>query len=62
LRRLLYLVALERGFLDSIIDHIVVEPFIRLANRLTRLDRWLCEVVIMAPRPVPVETGDDRDE
>src|SRR5262249_42481680 len=28
LRRLLYLITLERGFLDSIIDRVVVEPFV----------------------------------
>jgi NAD(P)H-quinone oxidoreductase subunit 5 len=41
-RRLLFLIALERGFLDSLLDRVVVEPFTRLANLLTRLDRWLC--------------------
>ena len=62
MRRLLYLVAIERGFLDSIVDRFVVEPFIYLANYLTRLDRWLCDAVILTPRSVSVETGDDRDE
>src|SRR5262249_43867558 len=42
LRRVLYLIALERGFLDSVIDRVVVEPFVGFANSLTRLDRWLC--------------------
>ena len=46
LRRLLYLAALERGFLDSIIDRVVVAPFMRWANRLTRFDRWLCGAVV----------------
>jgi NAD(P)H-quinone oxidoreductase subunit 5 len=45
-RRRLYLIALERGFLDSILDGLVVEPFTRLARRLTRLDQWLCEAVL----------------
>jgi NAD(P)H-quinone oxidoreductase subunit 5 len=62
MRRVLYLAALERGFLDSIVDRIVVEPFIRLANRLTRLDRWLCEAVILTPKPLPVETSEESDE
>jgi NAD(P)H-quinone oxidoreductase subunit 5 len=62
LRRHLYLLALERGFLDSIIDRAVVEPFVRLAGRLTRLDRWLCEAVMPVSEPVPVEAGEDRDE
>jgi NAD(P)H-quinone oxidoreductase subunit 5 len=62
LRRLLYLVALERGFLDSIIDRMVVLPFIRFASHLTRLDRWLCGGLIPAQRAVPIEVGEDRDE
>ncbi len=41
-RRLLFLVALERGFLDVFLDRLVVEPFMRLAGLLTRVDRWLC--------------------
>ena len=41
-RRLLFLIALERGFLDVSLDRFVVEPFIRLAGLLTRVDRWLC--------------------
>jgi NAD(P)H-quinone oxidoreductase subunit 5 len=61
-RVLLYLVALERGFLDSILDRVVVEPFVRCANQLTRLDRWLCNVAIPALPPVAVEEVEDRDE
>jgi NAD(P)H-quinone oxidoreductase subunit 5 len=40
-RRSLFLIALERGFLDSILDRLVVGPFLRLAHLLTRLDGWL---------------------
>ncbi|HUE86896.1 MAG TPA: proton-conducting transporter membrane subunit [Vicinamibacterales bacterium] len=58
----LFLIALERGFLDSILDRLVVEPFTRLARRLTRLDGWLCDVVLPARRPVAVERGGDQDE
>ena len=61
-RRLIYFVALERGFLDSIIDRVVVDPFIRLATQLTRLDRWLSNVVIPARRETALEGGEDRDE
>jgi NAD(P)H-quinone oxidoreductase subunit 5 len=61
-RRLIYFVALERGFLDSIIDRLVVDPFIRLATQLTHLDRWLCNVVIPAQRETALEGGEDRDE
>ncbi len=41
-RRQLFLIALERGFLDSILDRVVVDPFLRVARLLTRLDEWLC--------------------
>jgi hypothetical protein len=41
--RRLFLIALERGFLDSTIDRFIVEPFAQLARRLTRLDAWLCD-------------------
>jgi NAD(P)H-quinone oxidoreductase subunit 5 len=63
LRRRLFLIALERGFLDSILDRVVVEPFQRLAQRLTRVDRWLCEIVIpAAPPAVAIEDVEDQDE
>ena len=41
-RRRLFLIALERGFLDVALDRFIVEPFVRLARLLTRVDRWLC--------------------
>ena len=62
MRHLLYLVALERGFLDSIIDRVLVEPFMRIASRLSRLDRWLCDAVVVAPAPAAVEATEDQDE
>jgi NADH-quinone oxidoreductase subunit L len=61
-RRLLYLIALERGFLDSIIDRVVVEPFMRVASHLSRLDRWLCDAVVLAPRKLPIEASEETDE
>jgi NAD(P)H-quinone oxidoreductase subunit 5 len=45
-RRLLFLVALERGFLDSFLDRAVVEPFTAVARQLTRVDRWFCVAVL----------------
>jgi NAD(P)H-quinone oxidoreductase subunit 5 len=57
--RRLFLIALERGFLDSILDRAVVEPFTRLGRRLTRLDRWLCGAVLPTGAPGAVE--DERD-
>ena len=61
-RRRLFLLALERGFVDSVLDRFVVEPFTRTARRLTGLDAWLCEVVLPKRRPRTVDAGDDRDE
>ena len=60
--RRLFLIALERGFLDSILDRLVVEPFTRLARRLTRLDGWLCDVVLPVRPPAAVEAGEAQDE
>ena len=61
-RRGLFLLALERGFLDSILDRVVVEPFTRVAQQLTRLDGWLCDAVLPARPPVVVEGDEDQDE
>jgi NAD(P)H-quinone oxidoreductase subunit 5 len=60
-RRRLFLIALERGFLDTVLDRFVVEPFTRLAAALTRLDQWLCDAVLPAEAPAAVDGG-DRDE
>ena len=60
-RRQLFLIALERGFLDTILDRVVVEPFRRLADRLTRFDQWLCDAVLPARLPSAIDRG-DRDE
>jgi NAD(P)H-quinone oxidoreductase subunit 5 len=54
-RRQLFLIALERGFLDSILDRVIVEPFTRLAGLLTRLDEWLC---LPRLRRAPAAVGD----
>jgi NAD(P)H-quinone oxidoreductase subunit 5 len=61
-RRRLFLVALERGFLDSILDRVVVAPFTRLALRLTRLDRWLCDAVMFTRQSAAVMGGEDQDD
>ena len=61
-RRRLFLIALERGFLDSVLDRVVVEPFTRLARHLTRLDRWLCDAVLPRRQPVRLEGGEEHDE
>jgi NAD(P)H-quinone oxidoreductase subunit 5 len=42
LRHALFLLFLERGFLDDLVDRMVAEPFVRAARWLTRLDAWLC--------------------
>jgi NADH-quinone oxidoreductase subunit L len=61
-RRRLFLFALERGFLDSVLDRLVVEPFTRAARQLTRLDGWLCEAVLPKRHSIAVDAVDDRDE
>jgi NADH-quinone oxidoreductase subunit L len=60
-RHRLFLIALERGFLDSILDRTIARPFTRLARQLTRLDEWLCDAV-MPRRPAAIVDGDDQDE
>jgi NAD(P)H-quinone oxidoreductase subunit 5 len=60
-RRLLFLIALERGFLDTILDRVVVNPFTRFARLLTRLDEWLCGAVLPARWPAILEEG-EQDE
>jgi len=60
-RHRLFLLALERGFLDSTLDRIVVEPFHRGARLLARVDEWLCGAVLPSRRPAPSDGG-DRDE
>jgi NAD(P)H-quinone oxidoreductase subunit 5 len=62
IRRPLYLCAVERGFLDTILDGVVVEPFTRLARRLTRVDQWLCGALLPAASPIAVDTAEERDE
>jgi NAD(P)H-quinone oxidoreductase subunit 5 len=55
----LYLFALERGFLDSLIDRFVVGPFQALAGVLDRVDRALCS----GGREVAgVAIGESRDD
>lgn len=62
LRRRLYLVALERGFLDSILDRLVVDPFTRAAGLISRLDRWLCDAVLPRRSRIAVDREGDQDE
>jgi NADH-quinone oxidoreductase subunit L len=61
-RRRVFLIAIERGFLDSILDRVVVDPFMRLARQLTRLDAWLCAAVTPSRQPIASGAGEDRDE
>jgi NAD(P)H-quinone oxidoreductase subunit 5 len=60
-RRRLFLMALERGFLDSIIDRLLIEPFDRIVRLLTQLDEWLCHAVLPVRMPAVVEES-DQDE
>jgi len=54
-RRLVFLAALERGFLDEILDRAVVTPFFRCTTWMARVDRFLCDIV---SAPVPGTAGD----
>jgi hypothetical protein len=60
-RRQLFLIALERGFLDTFLDRFLIVPFTRLAGFLTRLDQWLCDAVLPSRVPTAVDGG-DQDE
>jgi NADH-quinone oxidoreductase subunit L len=60
--RRVFLLAIERGFLDSLLDRVIVLPFTRLARRLADVDRWLCDAVVPRRAPAPADGGDDRDE
>jgi NAD(P)H-quinone oxidoreductase subunit 5 len=61
-RRRLYLIALERGFLDAALDRLVVAPFQRVTGHLSRLDRFLCDMVIGSASSLPRGGGDgDHD-
>ena len=61
-RRAVFLVALERGFLDSILDRFVTGPFLKAAGRMTRVDQWLCDAFMPARRPATISDSEDRDE
>jgi NAD(P)H-quinone oxidoreductase subunit 5 len=61
-RRAVFLVALERGFLDTLLEQWVVTPFVAQSRRLTRLDQWLCRVVLPARQLDAVTADEGRDE
>lgn len=61
-RRRVFLFALERGFLDGLLDRLVVRPFTRAARTMTRVDQWLCDAIVPARPPLFVEEAEDRDE
>ena len=58
-RRRLFMIALERGFLDSILDRVIVDPFMRLARVLTGLDAWLCVAALPARQAIAAEPKDE---
>jgi NADH-quinone oxidoreductase subunit L len=61
-RRGLFLVALERGFLDNFLDRAVVAPFLQVGGWLTRLDRWLCSGGILISASEELTNDEDLDE
>jgi len=62
LRQRIYLIALERGFLDVVLDRFIVQPFLRLARGFMRLDGWLCDAFLPSRWPVAVSGAEDQDE
>jgi NAD(P)H-quinone oxidoreductase subunit 5 len=60
-RARLFLVALERGFLDSLLERFVVDPFLGATKRLSQLDHWLCDAVIRSGLVLDLG-GDETDE
>jgi NAD(P)H-quinone oxidoreductase subunit 5 len=56
-RQRLFLIALERGFLDTFLDRWVVDPFCSTARLLADLDQRLCDAVLPARQPASVEQG-----
>lgn len=60
-RQRLFLIALERGFLDSLLDRGIVTPFVRIARQLTRLDGWLCGAGTAASPAMAAEELEGRD-
>jgi NAD(P)H-quinone oxidoreductase subunit 5 len=62
LRARLYLISIERGFLDAVIDRLVVEPFCYITRWMSRLDHFLCDAVIPTAPSLLVEGGEDRDD
>jgi NAD(P)H-quinone oxidoreductase subunit 5 len=61
-RRRLFLFALERGFLDAVLDRLVLVPFYRVTRWMAGLDRFLCDIVIRRTPFIFVDGDDDRDE
>lgn len=61
-RQRMYLIALERGFLDVILDRFIVQPFQRLARGFMRLDGWLCDVFLPSRWPAAASGAEDQDE
>jgi NAD(P)H-quinone oxidoreductase subunit 5 len=57
-----FLIAVERGFLDSLLDRLIVTPFARTADALTAFDRRLCGAVIPPAAAAALYPSEDRDE
>ena len=60
-RHWLYLFAVERGFLDPLLDRAVVVPFQRSARALDRLDRLVCDIVGGTEHPSSAGEKDRTD-
>jgi len=62
IRRRLFLIALERGFLDATIDRFAVEPFHRVTGWMMSLDRFLCDTIVRTTPTMQIEGGDTDDD
>jgi NAD(P)H-quinone oxidoreductase subunit 5 len=56
LRPWMYRLALERGFLDSMLDDLIVEPFLRVFRWCDALERRWTDWLSGGPKPEPQET------
>ncbi len=61
-RARLFLVAIERGFLDAVLDRLVVAPFLYITGWMSRFDHFLCSAVIPTAPSLPVEGSEERDD
>lgn len=57
-RRWLYLWAVERGFVDPLLERVLIDPFVTVARALDRFDRLLCGDAKLAREAAPSREQD----